>query len=1210
MYLSITINIRTTIMGPILEVCSMQTNRLGYVKDSLNTRKVTIAVFFVAIMIGATFFTAYHHLPDINDDETGRNILVWDMNIYEHTEALRSYRGAGLSMEMHFPATPLNRDVLLKNQDVELAYEVLGLSKGPRNGEAIRGVIGQVDGNSIRYVNAFEGVDLEYHVGVNGLKEYIILNEPPRYLSGDLVVTSQLHYPPSALLPITEGDRDEGRPIETSGFISMVNTRGVEVLRIAPPVVFDSSDSMAAIPDIDTRSVTVPTQSPNLPKRTVVGTTKLQENSEGASLSVIVPWEYLASPLTKYPVTIDPTISSPVDENEWYSDALILLQSSLDIVSGGSLNLYNVTLRVDHDQDNLYNISVASNASFNIYHSAVEPSAEKGNKVYNFDNNGNLTIQDSTINYTNDGLHITGGNVSLRNATIQFSDRAGINATSGEITIFRSTINQSDEEGIKASNAQIEILESNITDNGASGTILLSCWGNVSDSYFIDNPGFGMSVSSNSIVNVTGSMFNINYWTGLVISNSSGLVYDIESYFNAHGINVTDGAEPELVQNKIHNNTINGMNLISASPNLTGNCIWDQTNGAGIELNSSSPNTSGDVLNGNMVGLRALNSTVQIDDLEVKHSSNYGIEANASDVSLRNCTIEFSTIADLMVDTEANITTENTYFNKGNSAFTEAAGQLTVKWYLDIKVLGEFDIPWSGGTVSIYERDQDLVWSGPTDSAGKIPTQLVSEYVQGYGTIDLASPHRIVAGSTDAHFYLSISRSLVIYSMGDMDGDLLPDVLEDIDDQIWYEAEGHGFGESHIVSDPFALNEKALAPWNGTTLIVNRDSFHDTIIGMDREVMVAVRARSMVPGDTIVVELTDETYTQLMTVNFQLDTDYFWYLCNWIPIPPSGRILINVSRVGPPLGDLWVDCISVIPLWVGTPDNIVAFDGQITNPVLRDTDGDIMPDGAERRNGSMWFEGELLPKTGTTDKCHYNFSSSRARELSQSGDQLRINLKEYLVLNGGPLPEGHYVVKIRANSTEESDLDVTYSGTVQYQYSLSIDDSTLTWYTALELWVDPLDDDVQLNITWEQGTVTVDKVGLLLIVDDPDEIWNATIFQTVGETPAISDDHVFVTGINPQHFTILNGETGQVVFSNGTGVQDVTSPTVTEFGVVYAFENQQGAWIRLINGTTGNDSWCNTTSAVGVLGQAQLGEQIVQPRHGHRVAADRRRRTH
>jgi hypothetical protein len=124
--------------------------------------KRAAALFMVAIMIGAGFYAALNDLPNDDDLPAGRNVLVWDMNIYAPRKAGGNYHGSALSLGIVFPATTYKRSIELKNAEVEVGYEVVDLLDGFGNSKLIQRSKGIVDGNSILYPDVFDGVDLEF----------------------------------------------------------------------------------------------------------------------------------------------------------------------------------------------------------------------------------------------------------------------------------------------------------------------------------------------------------------------------------------------------------------------------------------------------------------------------------------------------------------------------------------------------------------------------------------------------------------------------------------------------------------------------------------------------------------------------------------------------------------------------------------------------------------------------------------------------------------------------------------------------------------------------------------------------------------------------------------------------------------------------------------------------------------------------------------
>ncbi len=1155
--------------------------------------KRAAALFMVAIMIGAAFYVAFNDLPKDDDQLNGRNVLVWDMDIHSPKKAGGSHHGSGLSMSMTFPPIIHGMDVQLRNPEVEVGYEVLGLSYENSNIVPIDRSTGMVTGNSILYPDVFEDIDLEFTVGANGLKEYFILKDPQPFLRSDLTIKTLLRYAPSALEPVQPDSGRVGGSIDTNGLVSMLDTRGKEVLRLAPPVMFDSSDRVD-----ESRAITVPSDTATPPAKWSVGRLQVIETAQGAELSIVVPWEFLASPTTRYPVYIDPTISSPVTDNEWYYDSLILLQSDLDIVSGGALNLYNVTLRVDHDTVNEYNIQVHPNASFNVYRSWVEPSHEKGDKAYNFNCSGNLTVQDSRVNYTYDGIKVSWGNVSLRNATVQHSSNHGIDASSGNLTLFQSVFNNSASDGVHASNAHIDLLQSEVRDNTGKGVYLFNCVGNVSETEISANGADGLYITSDSELNVTECEVHGNAGTGIIISDAGGLVYGTDIYENLHGLNVTSGGAPEVINNTIHENDLNGVNIMGSSPTVSGNVITLHSAGAGLMVDAGTPTMGSNTLEENEVGVLAQNVATSLANLEILRSDDHGVRLASGNLTLVNCSVEWSGQSDIKVESSAELVALNTYFNKGNSDLTGASGHLTVKWYLDLQVLGEFDTPWVSHPVEIKDKGAAVVSNASTNATGWIPQQALVEYVQSSSAWDIRSPHTITANLTVAHVYMSTSRELVIYHTGDMDGDLVPDVKEDPGDRLWLEAESHGYGPSQIVEDPFAIDGRALVPWNGTDLIINKDTFFETFQVSPQYYMLMVRARSDHASDGMTVLIKNSVGTVLLNDTFPLSEDYYWFSTRWFSLTSACRLFINITAVPGNDGTVHIDRLCISPKML--PGNAIraTSGGQVTDPTVSDTDGDLMPEGDERRDGTVWLEAEHADTFSDTGMVveDWNYSNGHACQLDEEDEYLEFELNDLLPVQLGPLPAGYYVIKVRACSTA----DVNFYLPVQdaFNQTLSVDSPQPTWYTLTGLRIKSGDSPPpkKLKVTLISGTCTIDKLGLVMVVDDCTSGWQSqNVFQRASDTtPAIFEDRIFTTSTASPHLRVIYGSNGTTVASATGVVSKVTSPTSTDGGVVYAVTQTSGTrWLRLVD-EDGDEVWNNSNVQYdNIIGQAVLGEQVV-----------------
>lgn len=71
-----------------------------------------------------------------------------------------------------------------------------------------------------------------------------------------------------------------------------------------------------------------------------------------------------------------------------------------------------------------------------------------------------------------------------------------------------------------------------------------------------------------------------------------------------------------------------------------------------------------------------------------------------------------------------------------------ANAQFTVKWFLDIKVVDQALLPINGASISIRDRNNNLVYSGITDASGSIRTNQ-TEYVNVQGAKTYYSPYNV-----------------------------------------------------------------------------------------------------------------------------------------------------------------------------------------------------------------------------------------------------------------------------------------------------------------------------------------------------------------------------------------------------------------------------------------------------------------------------------
>ncbi|MCK4446639.1 MAG: right-handed parallel beta-helix repeat-containing protein [Candidatus Marinimicrobia bacterium] len=106
-------------------------------------------------------------------------------------------------------------------------------------------------------------------------------------------------------------------------------------------------------------------------------------------------------------------------------------------------------------------------------------------------------------------------------------------------------------------------------------------------------------------------------------------------------------------------------------------------------------------------------------------------------------TVENST-TDVSLGSAAEVTFVGTIFDSAKVVFSDAESKLTVKWYLDVKIVGSGDAAVEGAEVKILDINDNQVVIDITDSEGKIATQQLSDYIIDSTSVTTFNPYTLV----------------------------------------------------------------------------------------------------------------------------------------------------------------------------------------------------------------------------------------------------------------------------------------------------------------------------------------------------------------------------------------------------------------------------------------------------------------------------------
>ena len=108
-----------------------------------------------------------------------------------------------------------------------------------------------------------------------------------------------------------------------------------------------------------------------------------------------------------------------------------------------------------------------------------------------------------------------------------------------------------------------------------------------------------------------------------------------------------------------------------------------------------------------------------------------------------------------------------TVFDSAKVRLADDASELTVKYFLDVKVVDENENPLEDIVVDVYDKHDNLVSKDTTDAEGKISTQTITAYIKKKNQLSSFSPFRVetnVPGYDPVIVDLNENTSLVIGS--------------------------------------------------------------------------------------------------------------------------------------------------------------------------------------------------------------------------------------------------------------------------------------------------------------------------------------------------------------------------------------------------------------------------------------------------------------
>lgn len=241
---------------------------------------------------------------------------------------------------------------------------------------------------------------------------------------------------------------------------------------------------------------------------------------------------------------------------------------------------------------------------------------------------------------------------------------------------------------------------------------------------------------------------NIAGKNAIYIDSSSMMIHDNDIYNSYAAVYFVNSNGVSCDINNIFNNFI-GIYYLNTNPSSSsGNTI--ESNSYGIYCINSNPTITGDkVLNSTTTGMLFDTGSVPIiESTRVENSAVYNVFCNGvSAPKLYNCTLIQNVGGDeFYMNGDSHPWLLNTTFDKSALAFGDMASNITVNWYMHVRVVDTGYTPVSGATVWINDTFGTNIDSRVTDGQGWSKFVVVMEYIESLsGYVTYYSPHNVDA---------------------------------------------------------------------------------------------------------------------------------------------------------------------------------------------------------------------------------------------------------------------------------------------------------------------------------------------------------------------------------------------------------------------------------------------------------------------------------
>jgi parallel beta-helix repeat protein len=388
--------------------------------------------------------------------------------------------------------------------------------------------------------------------------------------------------------------------------------------------------------------------------------------------------------------------------------------------------------------------------------------------------NGTTRIDDSHISYLWGDL--SGYQLPNRGRT-SVSAQGGIQILYDDVVITNTTVRKSQSSGIFMDGTSPVISGCNLTENQGYGFSAIGGAPEIADCYIAYNGYHGGIIGDSDGTYLHNNTIAHNGWMGAIISNSTALVENNEIYGNDYGMWIVSGGDSVVRHNTI-NETDLAFDIWWANTEVYDNTV------SGLQSDWESAFVRAYLLEGDTPG--GYGGSAVVRDNTVDNFTYALVGTNVRDFTFRDNKVSQVTTGFTLWDCTGDdfILQNNSISNRKfafeltgspdvvslNNGFTSMvtvydpygyeeepgvpSSSLWVKWYADVMVLDQNDLPVSGASVAVTDRDDNSVFSGQTAANGKTAMFLATDYWQNRTITDPHNPHHFTASKgsdTDSH---------------------------------------------------------------------------------------------------------------------------------------------------------------------------------------------------------------------------------------------------------------------------------------------------------------------------------------------------------------------------------------------------------------------------------------------------------------------------